>query len=137
MIERNAATADPLGRIFGALSDPTRRGILARLREGEATIGALAEPLPMSLAAVSKHVQVLERAGLLQREVRGREHLISLDAAPLREAADWALEYQNFWEERLDAPDQVLRTRSENARKATRARGAQRSRRSTDCRERR
>jgi DNA-binding transcriptional ArsR family regulator len=115
MVERMSAspalTGDALGHVFGALADPTRREILARLRIGESTVGALAEPFPMSLAAVSKHVRVLERAGLLRREVRGREHVLSLDAAPLREAAAFALDYREFWNDRLDALEALLRQR--------------------------
>jgi DNA-binding transcriptional ArsR family regulator len=111
MESRARRSGDALGHVFGALADPTRREILDRLRAGEATVGALAEPLPMSLAAVSKHVRVLERAGLLRREVRGREHVISLEAAPLREAVAFALDYREFWNDRLDALDALLRKR--------------------------
>ena len=92
-----------LDETFAALADPTRRAILGRLREGPLTVSAIAEPIPMSLAAVSKHLRVLERAGLLQRDVRGREHHCSLVAEPLREAADWTDRYRAFWEGRLDA----------------------------------
>ena len=115
MVEHAQAASDSLGRVFGALADPTRRQILSRLREGDATIGTLAEPLPMSFAAVSKHVRVLERAGLLRREVRGREHRLSLDAAPLRDVTAWSLDYQEFWNDRLDALERVLRRRKRNA----------------------
>ena len=92
-----------LDRTFAALSDPTRRALLDRLREGESSVGALAEPFPISLAAVSKHLRVLERAGLVEREVRGREHRLRLRAAPLRAAAAFAASYREFWDERLDA----------------------------------
>ncbi len=119
MVERLESGSDSLGRVFGALADPTRRQILARLRDGKATIGALAEPLPMSLAAVSKHVQVLERAGLLQREVRGRQHLISLDAAGLREAADWMFAHS---ESRDDPRGRALRARTSETNKSRRRR---------------
>jgi DNA-binding transcriptional ArsR family regulator len=87
---------------FAALADPTRRAILARLRNGASIVTALAEPFDMSLAAVSKHVRLLERAGLIRREVKGREHYCHLQAAPLREVVRWAA-YVASWEERLDA----------------------------------
>lgn len=88
---------------LAAIADPTRRAILAQLRTGPATISTLAEPFGVSFAAVSKHVGVLERAGLLRREVRGRSHWCHLDAEPLHAVADWTRTYISFWEERLDA----------------------------------
>lgn len=105
MVERQT---DPLDRTFAALSDPTRRAILARLRRGPSTVGSLAEPFDMSLNAVSKHLRALERARLIRREIRGREHVCALDAAPLREAAAWAAEYREFWSRRLDALEAFL-----------------------------
>ena len=87
---------------FSALSDPTRRVILERLSRGEATVGELAEPLDMSLPAVSKHLKVLEKAGLLNRRQEGRSHVITLDAAPLSHAGDWLNDYREFWESSLD-----------------------------------
>ncbi len=102
---------DDLDLTFSALADPTRRAILARLRRGPATVGELAEPFAVSLNAVSKHLRVLERAGLLRREVRGREHHCHLAAEPLRDAAVWAAGYREFWEERLDALESLLRSR--------------------------
>ncbi len=93
---------------FAALSDPTRRAILARLREGPATVGEVAEPFPMSLNGISKHVQVLERAGLVKREVRGREHRLHLRAEPLRTASDWTAHYREFWEGRIDALERFV-----------------------------
>ena len=101
--------SDPLDRVFGALSDPTRRAILGRLREGQASVSQLAAAFPMSLAAVSKHLDVLERAGLLRRESHGRERRCHLQAAPLRAAASWTSSYRDFWNERLDAPEDILR----------------------------
>jgi DNA-binding transcriptional ArsR family regulator len=101
--------SQPLDRTLGAIADPTRRAILARLARGEARVTDLAEPFELSLNAVSKHLRVLERAGLLRREVRGREHLLSLEARPLRAAAEWITAYQAFWENRLDALDAFLR----------------------------
>jgi len=101
-----------LDRTLAAIADPTRRRILSRLARGDARVTDLAAPFQMSLNAVSKHLRVLERAGLLRREVRGREHLLSLQARPLREVAEWVSVYQAFWEQRLDALDDFLRRRA-------------------------
>ncbi len=95
--------SDPLSGVFGALADPTRRAILARLALGETTVGELAEPFEMSLPAVSKHMTVLETAGLVQRERRGRVRRCHLHAANMKEAADWIDRYRRFWEARLDS----------------------------------
>ena len=103
--ERSAPSLD---RIFAALSDPTRRAILARLRRGPASVGELARPFPVSFAAVSKHLGVLERAGLVRREARGRERRCHLDARPLCAAAAWTDAYREFWEGRLDALEAFL-----------------------------
>jgi len=103
-----AVNEHSLDRVYAAISDPTRRGILAELRKGEANVCALAERFPMSLNGVSKHLKVLERAGLVERTVRGREHRLRLRAAPLRQAADWLQHYQAFWEARLDALEELL-----------------------------
>jgi DNA-binding transcriptional ArsR family regulator len=92
-----------LDRIFSALADPTRRAILQRLTNHPATINQIAEQFPVSLNAVSKHVMVLERAGLLRREIRGREHHCWIEPHPLREADVWLRKYEQFWEQRLDA----------------------------------
>lgn len=97
-----------LDRTFGALADPTRRGIVATLAAGPRTVGALADPLPMSLVAVSKHVGVLERAGLVTRTRAGRAHLCRLRADPLRDAAAWLDAYRTFWTARLDALEHYL-----------------------------
>jgi len=91
-----------LDRVFHALSDPTRRAILSRLAGGETRITAIAAPFQLSLNSVSKHVRVLEHAGLVQRRVVGREHLCSLDPRPLHDAASWIEHYRAFWTERLD-----------------------------------
>jgi DNA-binding transcriptional ArsR family regulator len=88
---------------FGALSDPTRRAILARLSEGDATVGELAAPFAVSRPAVSKHLRVLERAGLVHRSREGRLSRCALDAEPMRGAAEWVETYRQFWEGRLDA----------------------------------
>jgi DNA-binding transcriptional ArsR family regulator len=103
------ATNDRLSDVFGALADPTRRAILARLTEGEATVNDLAAPFPVSLQAISKHLKVLERAGLI---VRGRDaqwRPCRLDPAPLREVADWMEQYRRFWDERYTSLDTYLR----------------------------
>jgi DNA-binding transcriptional ArsR family regulator len=102
----------PLDRVFQALADPTRRALLTRLRRGSATVSELAQPFPTSLAAVSKHLQVLERAGLLTRQIEGREHHCALDPAPLKSAAEWLDFYRRYWEDRLAALDAFL-TRSD------------------------
>jgi len=91
-----------LDLVFAALSDATRRGLLTRLIEGEATVGALAEPLQMSLPAVSKHLRVLEDAGLLKRRVEGRTHFISANPKPLREAVNWIERHRQMWEGSFD-----------------------------------
>jgi len=96
--------------IFGALSDATRRAILEELAHGERTVGELAEPFEISRPAISKHLRVLERAGLVRRTPEGRISRCALDAAPLREAADWVEHYRDFWEERLDALARYLET---------------------------
>lgn len=92
-----------LDRVFGALSNRTRRQLLARLAEGPAPIGELAEPFAMSLPAVSRHVAVLERAGLVRRHVDGRVHRCTLDATPLQQARAFVERYRVFWEHNLDA----------------------------------
>lgn len=85
-----------------AIADPTRRAILERLARGPARITDVAEPFDMSLPAVSKHVRRLERAGLVRRARRGREHMLTLDARPLRRVARWTSRYEQYWNERLD-----------------------------------
>jgi DNA-binding transcriptional ArsR family regulator len=95
--------AQSLDLAFAALADPTRRAIIARLARGEARVTDLAAPFAMSLNSVSKHLKVLERAGLVRRERAGREHRLRLHAAPLRDVARWASRYEKFWGERLDA----------------------------------
>ncbi len=98
-----------LDQTYAALADPTRRAILTRLLQQEARVTELAEPFAMSLNAVSKHLQVLERAGLIRREVRGREHYLSADPELLQHAADWLNTYRQFWEQRLDRLETFLR----------------------------
>ena len=99
-----------LDRTFAALSDPTRREIVERLAKGAVRVTDLAEPFDMSLNAVSKHVKVLERAGLVRRTRAGREHQITLDPAPIRRVATWAARYERFWSDRLDKLDAFLTT---------------------------
>ncbi len=94
--------SDRLSTTLSALADPTRRGILARLAMGEATVGELAEPYDMSLAAVSKHLKVLENAGLISRGKEAQWRPCRLEAAPMAEVADWVGEYRRFWEQSLD-----------------------------------
>ncbi|HYM11931.1 MAG TPA: metalloregulator ArsR/SmtB family transcription factor [Bryobacterales bacterium] len=94
---------DELGRVFAAVADPTRRAILASLSRKPATVTEIARPFPVSLNAISKHLMVLERAGLVRREKLGREHYCSLEAQPLRRASAWLDHYRQFWEVRLDA----------------------------------
>ena len=99
---------DHLSATFAALADPTRRAILARLATGEATVSALAEPFDMSLPAISKHLKVLERAGLIARGRDAQFRPCRLEPAPLKEAADWVWEYRAFWEESFDRLDEFL-----------------------------
>jgi DNA-binding transcriptional ArsR family regulator len=101
--------AERLDRTFGALADPTRRGILARLAKGEATVTELAEPFDISLPAVSKHLKVLERAGLIARGRERQWRPARLEARPLREVADWTERYRRFWEESYDRLDGYLK----------------------------
>lgn len=95
---------------FAALSDPTRRGILERLAEGDQCVTDLAEPYRMSLPAVSKHLRVLEKAGLIRRRKDGRVHRLKLDPKPLQKAHAWIEEYRQFWTENLDRLDNYLKT---------------------------
>jgi DNA-binding transcriptional ArsR family regulator len=97
-----------LDTIFHALADSTRRAILASLAQGERHIGALAAPFAMSFEAASKHVRVLERAGLVRRTVSGRTHICRLEPAPLAAADAWLKNYQRFWSDRLDALERAL-----------------------------
>lgn len=102
-------TTSQLDDVFHALGDPTRRTMLHTLAGGGRTVGELASPFAMSLAAASKHIRVLERAGLIRREVRGRTHVCHLDAGPLGTAHEWLGFYARFWTQRLDALDALLR----------------------------
>uniref|UniRef100_UPI003BA99402 ArsR/SmtB family transcription factor n=1 Tax=Stappia sp. TaxID=1870903 RepID=UPI003BA99402 len=106
MVEYEASRLDA---VFHALGDSTRRSMLARLAGGSRTVGELAAPFAMSLAAASKHVKVLEGAGLIRREIRGRSHICHLEAGPLASAHQWLRVYETFWTARLDALETLLR----------------------------
>jgi DNA-binding transcriptional ArsR family regulator len=101
-------SADPLSQTFAALADPTRRAILARLCSGEATVSELAEPFDMSLPAVSKHLKVLERAGLVARSREAQWRPCKLEAGPLKDANAWLERYRQFWEQSLDRLEAYL-----------------------------
>ena len=97
-----------LDATFAALANPTRRAILARLAQGEATVNALAEPFEMSLPAISKHIKVLERAGLIQKGSRAQYRPCTIDPAPLQDVSDWTEQYRHIWEARFDRMDDYL-----------------------------
>ena len=99
----NKVLEDPLGSTYAALADPTRRALLVALRGGDARITDLAAPLPMTFAGVSRHIGVLESAGLVRRTVRGREHWLSIRPEGLTEAETWIREQTSFWSRRADA----------------------------------
>ena len=101
-------TTDRLSLVFGALADPTRRAILARLTDGEATVAELAAPFSMSQPAISKHLKVLEQAGLISRNRRATARLSRLEAEPLREVTTWLARYQRFWDESHERLDDLL-----------------------------
>jgi DNA-binding transcriptional ArsR family regulator len=114
MVEYQSVTLD---RVYAALADPTRRAILARLTQDTVRVTELAEPFTMSLNAVSKHVRVLEEAGLIRREVQGRDHYLSLDGTPLQEATTWLDNYRQFWILRLDRLDSFLRQKQQKTKR--------------------
>jgi DNA-binding transcriptional ArsR family regulator len=101
--------APQLDSVFHALGDATRRRMLRELADGERTVGQLAEPFAISLAAASKHIKALENAGLIRREVRGRTHLCRLDPDPLASAQQWLSFYERFWTDRLNVLERLLR----------------------------
>jgi DNA-binding transcriptional ArsR family regulator len=107
MVERSAE----LDRTYGALAHPTRRSMLELLRLESLRVTELAAPFDVSLEAVSKHIRVLEAAGLLSRRIQGRDHILSLDAEPLLPAAEWIETYRSFWEGRLRALESYLKER--------------------------
>jgi DNA-binding transcriptional ArsR family regulator len=100
--------ADPLSTTFAALADPTRRAILARLSRGECSVTELAEPFDMSMPAVSKHLRVLERAGLIARGREAQWRPCRIEAGPIKEVADWTERYRHIWEQRFDRLDTYL-----------------------------
>ncbi len=109
-----------LDAVFRAVADPTRRAILARLATSDARVTDLANDFPISLNSTSKHIRMLERAGLVHRTVTGRDHVLSLDAAPLSEAAEWIAHYRRFWEDKLAALESFVarkRGRSRNRKR--------------------
>lgn len=122
-------TDDQLSDTFAALADPTRRAILARLAAGEAAVTELAEPFDMSLPAVSKHLKVLERAGLIARSRDAQWRPCHLEPAPLKEVADWIEHYRKFWEESFDRLDEYLRELKKNEKEKEKQHG--RGKRST------
>ena len=117
MVEQHTAKLDA---VFHALSDPTRRAILARLAQGESSIGALASPFHMTFAGASKHINALEKAGLVRRRVEGRTHLCRLEPKRLAEAYDWLGHYQRFWATRLDDLERELRNADKKAKRSKR-----------------
>jgi DNA-binding transcriptional ArsR family regulator len=105
----NMAQTQQLDLVFAALADPTRRAILARLAEGEATVNDLVAPFDLAQPTISKHLKVLERAGLVSRRRDARFRPVRLDAAPLASAAEWLGDYRRFWEESLDRLDDYVK----------------------------
>ena len=110
---RSAGARDPLSLVFGALADPTRRAILDRLRHGPATVTEIGAPFDMTGPAVSKHLRVLERAGLVQRGRVAQSRPATLQAVPMKQVAEWAEQFREFWEQRYDRLDEYLRTMSD------------------------
>jgi DNA-binding transcriptional ArsR family regulator len=109
MVELEHAPASTLDAVFHALGDATRRRMLRDLASGQRSVGELAAPFEMSLAAASKHVKALEKAGLVRREVRGRTHICRLEPRPLEDAHEWIAFYERFWSRRLDILEGLLR----------------------------
>jgi len=105
-----------LDAVFRALADPTRRAMLNDLAKAPRTVGELAAPFDISLAGASKHIQMLERAGLIRREVQGRVHTCRLDARPLHAGAEWIRHYERFWNQKLDALDALLKAEDVRAK---------------------
>jgi DNA-binding transcriptional ArsR family regulator len=118
----NSGLSRDLSVTFGALADPTRRAILARLASGEATVSELAEPFEVSGPAISKHLPVLERAGLISRGREAQWRPCRLVGAPLKDAADWLDEYRRFWEDSFDRLDDYLRELQAKDKRASRVR---------------
>jgi DNA-binding transcriptional ArsR family regulator len=108
MVEHKPMTSDSLDLVYAAIADPTRRAILSALAQQDRTVGSLAADFPISFNGVSKHVKVLERAGLVRRRVDGREHWLAVEPTRLEGASRWLDEYREFWEHRLDALEAIL-----------------------------
>lgn len=106
--------SEQLDHVFRALADSTRRAMLRRLSEGELSVGELAAPCEMSLAAASKHIRILENAGLVNRTIHGRTHLCTLSPAAMAEAHAWLACYERFWTDRLDALESILAQGDDN-----------------------
>lgn len=114
MVDKSAQ----LDEVFRALADPTRRAMLSDLAKAPRTVGELAAPFDISLAGASKHIQMLERAGLIRREVQGRVHTCRLDARPLHAGAEWIRHYERFWNQKLDALEALLKADDARSRPA-------------------
>jgi DNA-binding transcriptional ArsR family regulator len=112
----HGALPPTLDTVISAISDPTRRAIIARLVRGPARVTDVAAPFAMSLPAISRHVKVLERAGLVRRARNGREHVLELDAKPLREVQRWTSQFERYWNERLDRLERHFAARKETPR---------------------
>ena len=123
MVERSIVALDP---VFRALADPTRRAMLRTLAAAECNIGELAAPFRMSFAAASKHVKVLESAGLVRRRVQGRRHVCRIQPAPLAAADEWLRFYHRLWTEQLDHLDALLESESDRATKSSKGKDAKR-----------
>ena len=115
---------DQLSNVFGALADPTRRAILARLVDGDRTVGELTSPFRVSQPAISRHLKVLEGAGLISRSRRATARLSHLEGEPLREATEWLARYQAFWDERFEELDALLATLKSPSEPPTQQEGA-------------
>lgn len=114
-------TVDQLSTVFGALADPTRRAILARLIDGDLTVGELSKPFAMTQPAISRHLKVLEGAGLITRSRRATARLSHLEGEPLREATEWLGGYRAFWDERFERLDTLLETLKEQRQRGDRS----------------
>jgi DNA-binding transcriptional ArsR family regulator len=142
MVEKGTPVLDRPGdpgrldRVFHALAHPLRRGMLAALAEGPRTVGQLAQPLPVSLAAASKHLGVLRRAGLVRVEVEGRSHRCRLDPGPLAPAAEWLAYYRSFWAEGLEALAEMVEEDGPTDRAGAQGRPARKTRKSSTPRRR-
>jgi DNA-binding transcriptional ArsR family regulator len=121
MVEDREHTLDD---VFHALADPTRRAMLSTLAKAPLTVGELAVPFEMSLNAVSKHIKVLEGAGLVRRSIEGRQHVCHLDARPMHAGMEWIRHYEKFWQGRLDILESLLAEEDRAAAKVAKDRGA-------------